>query len=140
MKKILFLLFIIPFLVKAQNANTWQLLSNKKVVLRGNIGEIKNYEISKKDIGKLALKYFVNDTKKAWDKTIIIMDTNRVELFRKSLKKNEIGMSFNKKVFDSKIFSKPLIVYIISIPTDKKIAATIKLAPIPLVKLTPKKQ
>ena len=135
MKKIFILLFIIPFFIKAQ---TWQLCSNKKVVLKGNIGETKSYQVSAKNIGQFAIKYFADDTQKMWNKTIVIMDTNRVEVFRKSLKKNDIGMSFNKKHFDIKIFSKPLIVYIVVIPSDKKMAATIKVAPVLLVKLIPK--
>ena len=138
MKKIFILLYIIPFFIQAQTTNTWQLLFNKKVVLKGDVGEMKSYKVSPKNIGHITIKHFSNDANKSFDKNIIIMDTNRVEVFRKPLKKNESGMLFSKKNFDSKIFSKPLIVYILSIPADKKIAAAIKVAPVALVKLIPK--
>lgn len=138
MKKILFILFLIPLLTTAQTSNTWKLFSAKKIVLQGNADQVKEYEISAKNLNKLKLTYFADSATKTWNKSIVIMDAKRREVFRKDLKYNENSFFFGKEKNIGKIFSKPLTVYVLSIPADKNIASKIKVRPVPLLKLIPK--
>ena len=139
MKRILFILLLLPLLSVAQNNNTWQLLTGRKILLKGNIGEQKSYKVLPKDIAKLKIRVNnVNHDNMTMENTFIIMDENRKEIIRKALKKNETGLQFNKTGLSNTTFVKPVIVYLLSIPTDPSIASKIRVRPMELVKLIPK--
>ena len=136
----LIILLLLPFLSEAQNNNTWQLLKGRKILLKGNIGEQKSYEVLPKDIAKLKIRVNnITDVNTAMENTFIIMDENRKEIFRKSLKKDETSLQFTKTGLGNTTFSKPVIVYLLSIPTDPSIASKIRVRPMALVKLIPKR-
>ncbi len=140
MKRILFILLLLPLLSEAQNNNTWQLLTGRKILLKGNIGEQKSYKVLPKDIAKLKIRVNnVSHDNMTMENTFIIMDENRKEIFRKELKKNEANLQFSKTGLGKTTFSKSVIVYLLSIPTDPSIASKIRVRPMALVKLIPKR-
>lgn len=135
MKKIILILFLLPSILFAQKQNTWQLLLNNKVVLNGKIGEIKDYTVDNKT-KSIKVKLNAEVTKK-WNVSFIVMDTNKIEICRKKITVNDNIFSIAKKNFLNKDNKKQdLIVYTIRIPSDKKTAMLVKVAPQPLVKLS----
>ena len=87
MKKIIFILLFLPLFTKAQT-NSWQILMGKKTILQGNVGSIKDFETTQKNLQKLklCLKYTNGSDSKNFERTIIIMDTKSVEVFRRIFK------------------------------------------------------
>ena len=128
MKKIFFFLLFFPFVLSAQNNSTWKLFNGCNKVLEGNAGEQKIYELKKDKISNLSIKYFPKTDRKSWNNTFIIMDTNRLEIIRKSAKNNKLIIE-KELLFNNTSF----IVYIVSKPNDPLLASRIRIGTIPLV-------
>lgn len=135
MKKIVIILVFLPFLSKAQLPNHWYLLLHNKIVASGNVGQQQNYVVAKKNIGALKLKFASSIDCKNYNKTFIIMDTLRQEVFRKNIVGKKALLEIREQYFGEQNSYKPLIVYIISKPINDAIAATVRLKPEPLLKI-----
>jgi hypothetical protein len=130
MKHFIKILFLFPLLSFTQTNNTWQIFYGTKKISSGISGHIKNVEIPVTNNKTIKVKYFPVSSRKSWVNSLIIMDSNRVELERKILihKNNSIIIS-NKSLVEFK----KLIVYVSSKPSDPKLAAKVRIGTIPLV-------
>ena len=130
MKHFIKILFLFPLLSFTQTNNTWQFFYGTKKISSGISGHIKNVEIPVTNNKTIKVKYFPVSSRKSWVNSLIIMDSNRVELERKILihKNNSIIIS-NKSLVEFK----KLIVYVSLKPSDPKLAAKVRIGTIPLV-------
>lgn len=132
MKKLLIVLLCLPFCSFAQHS--WQLFVGKQKVSEGKAGVANEYTI-KDSASCIKIKY-TGYKKENVVRSFIIMDTARIELFRKQVKKRKQEIVIDRNLFTAANGNKqPIVVYIITTPADKKIAALAKVAPIYLVKL-----
>ncbi len=130
MKHLTIILFLLPLVAFTQTNNTWQLFYGTKKLASGISGHIKNVEIPTTNNRIIRVKYFPVSSRKSWVNSLIIMDSNRVELERKILiNKNNSIVIPNKSLLEFK----KLIVYVSSKPTDPKLAAKVRIGTIPLV-------
>lgn len=134
MKTIFTALLMLPLLIQAQSKSTWQVFADKKMIVKGIAGELKDCMIHSKAT-KIAIKYIPSRITKNWDKALVLMDTNRIEIERKPLAKDQTTVSIKKNILYADAKSRPVIAYMVSTPSDKHQAALVRVAPVPLVKL-----
>jgi len=137
MKKIIFLLIVFPFFSYSQKANNWQLLLNNKIVLSGKVGQLINYNVATKDLGTLKLKYTANNDWQQYNKTFILLDTLRQIIYKKNISTKKAILEISKEYFTEGDTYKPIIVYIVSKPSNAALAAQVRVRPVPLIKLIP---
>jgi hypothetical protein len=131
MKKIIILLLLLSNIASAQHRKTsWKLYLGKKVAMKGVAGSPKEYTFSNVKGTVLKLKCYPNISLKNWINTLIIMDTNRVEIIRKIITVKDNSVVIKNEYLDS---HKKITAYIYSVPSDPKLAAKIRVGTNPLV-------
>ncbi|MFY7964543.1 MAG: hypothetical protein ACOVO1_06575 [Chitinophagaceae bacterium] len=131
MKKIFFILILLSNIVFAQTSKTtWKLYNGNKVVAKGVAGKQKEFLVSNKNKALLKLKCYPSINLKKWLNTLIIMDTNRVELARKNIETSDNGLVIKKEYLDS---NKKILCYISSKPLDPKLAARVRVGTVLLI-------
>ncbi len=133
MNKVIYFFLLFPFVIQAQNQNTWKLYNGCKKVMEGNAGEQKIYEQKKENISDLKIKFFPKSDRKKWNNTFIIMDTNRLEIVRKPAPDNKVIIQ--KELMNA---NTSFIIYIVSKPADPILASKIRVGTIPLVMIKTK--
>ncbi len=130
MKHFITALFLLPFLSFSQTNNSWQLFIGAKKIASGVAGKEKDVEIASTNSKTIKVKYLPAFNKKSWTNTLIIMNTNRIELERKILTVKNNSLVITKK---NLLEYKKLIVCVISKPSDPKQAAKVRVGTMPLV-------
>ncbi len=130
MKKIVLFLFLFPKFLFAQSYNKWKLFQGENLVKEGISGSLKVYIAPKKNNKNYTVVYYPAAQRRSWTNTLILMDTNRIEIVRKVTTKKNKSFVIDKKYLDE---YKKIIVYITSQPTDPKLAAKVRVGTVPLV-------
>lgn len=132
MKKIVLFLFLLPNLLLAQSYNKWKLYLGKNLVKEGISGSLKVYVAPKENNKNYTVVYYPTAQRRSWTNTLIVMDTNRIEIARKVTTKKNKSFIVNKKYLDE---YKNIIIYVTSQPTDPKLAAKVRVGTVPLVSI-----
>lgn len=137
MKHIVIILFILPFLLKAQKENKWYLYNHSKVAAKGKIGEIKRYFTNQNDLNNYEIKAYPSLHQETWNLSFIIMDSNRVEIDRVLTSQNSHKIKLNKKwFFDDDSKKRTILIYVVQTPTDPKVMQLVRVAPQAILKMS----
>lgn len=135
MKLLIAALMLLPIVTTAQKANNWYVVVNNKLHTKGCATKVQYVDINNANLKTLAIKYTPLPSKKNWFTNIVVMDTNRVELANQPLTVKN-SCTINVALFkDESGSNRPLNIYILQTPKDKKLAAVVRVAPLQLMQL-----
>lgn len=113
----------------------WQVLVNKQLVLQSNTEDaaVNSRIVKAADLFNTNLQIIYTETPDAQlNRSYIIMDNNRRELFRTENTKQPIAGAALKKAAGGET---TLVVYTLAIPSDPALAATVRVRPVHLCTL-----
>lgn len=125
----LLLTFLLGFIgAKALSQDVWKICLDKKVLLSSSVeDEQKNVTIiSSADFAgkkKFIVNYKENPIQKGWQRSILIYDENDQELERRNVKQLDLSVANLKALLNK---SRTLKIYTISLPTDPKKQAQVR--------------
>jgi hypothetical protein len=141
MKRLLLLIFLI-FTLATVNAQTdsWQILFNKKVVLKGNSNKPDTELVVKtsplKSTDKLTVKYSSAADDNSLNRTFYINDSADNNLITCALNKQSGSINVTARKLTRVMLSKqPVFIYTMAIPKDKALAARVRVRRILLCKI-----
>ncbi len=133
---IICLMLTITGIAKSQDSSCWKLKLNHKIVRSGNLKKAQQLLLSYKEKGVMRLTFNCDKHSENINRSFLIMDQNRKELFRLSKEKNKdyVLISLDKiKEFND---YKPLEIYTVYTPNDSLQAQTWRVKPILLTTIT----
>ena len=133
---IICLMLTITSIAQSQDSPCWKIKLNNKTVVTGNLKKPKQLLLSSKEKGFLKLTYNGDKHPRNVNRSFLIMDQNRKELFRLSKQMNKdyvlISLDTIKEVNDYK----PVDIYTVYTPKDTAQAQTWRVKPILLTTIT----
>lgn len=131
-RSILGFLVLISSFVNAQSlgkTDTWTILLNKKIIVSTSSEDetTNTKKVIKKDLIKtgssMEISYTQGRVRTGWDRSIIFYDENDKELLNKKIK---AVAKLNNKELKKLVTGKLIKIYTIAVPSDPKIAATVR--------------
>ena len=131
---VILLLFFTPLFSMAQSSSDWQLYLNKTKLLSASTDNVENVQLSKSGQGTLKLVFVNLDT--SFNRSVIIMNEQRNTLLKQEMEKSCDTIKIAIAELLSKTKGESFSIYITDIPTDPAIAATMRIAPVAIGKIT----
>lgn len=130
-----FLLAITGF-AKAQDSSCWKLILNHKLLMSSTLHQPRPINLTRKEKGALKLIFNCDDHPEEMNRTFLIMDKSRKELFRKNYdrKKDFVLISVSKLKELNR--NQPVDIYTVAMPKDSLMARTWRVKPLLLTTIS----
>ena len=128
------LLFLLPFVTRAQTAPDWCLCLNKTKLLSSSFDSVASVQLPKESEGKLTICLLKKDTSQK--RTVMLMNTEGQTLLHQVLPLTGTTASFSMDEVLHISGGGRFTIYLASVPADPAKAMLVRMAPVAICEVT----